>query len=159
MYRVIFPFHSSPFIASTLVFYRLTHEWGLGPHSPGIGGVETFPNNRETSTHKQGVGAVHNTNWTIIDNRFQVSGWRDAMVLFDEARKLMNEMMKVTIFQPSEKHRMLKDESKTFLDPNLVMDARHRIFHEDLAISSAKSSALAEAERYTFEHYIWFIKV
>lgn len=76
------------------------------------------------------------------------------MVLFDEARMLMNEMMKVTIFQPSEKRRMLKDESKSFLDPNLVMDARHRIFREDVANSSAKSSALAEAERYTFEHCI-----
>lgn len=60
----------------------------------------------------------------------------------------MNEMMKVTIFQPSEKFRMLKDEKKIFLNPNLVMDARHRIFREDLASSSAKSSALAEARRY-----------
>lgn len=73
------------------------------------------------------------------------------MVLFDEARKLMDEMMKVTIFQPSEKRRMLEDEKKTFLDPNLVMDARHRIFREDLASFPAKSSVLAEARRYTFE--------
>ncbi|XP_024871056.1 trichohyalin [Temnothorax curvispinosus] len=70
------------------------------------------------------------------------------MVLFDEARKLMNDMMKITIFQPSEKRRMLEDERKTFLDPNLVMDARHRIFREDLASSPAiKSSVLTEARR------------
>ncbi|KYQ54786.1 hypothetical protein ALC60_06388 [Trachymyrmex zeteki] len=70
------------------------------------------------------------------------------MVLFDdEVRKLMDEMMKVTIFEPSEKRRMLEDERKTFLDPNLVMDARHRIFREDLASSPAKSSVLAEARR------------
>lgn len=76
------------------------------------------------------------------------------MVLFDEARKLMDEMMKVTIFQPSEKRRMLEDERKTFLDPNLVMDARHRILREDLASFPAKSSVLAEARRYIFELYI-----
>jgi len=70
------------------------------------------------------------------------------MVLFDEARKLMDEMMKVTIFQPSEKRRMLEDERKTFLDPNLVMDARHRVFREDLVNSQAKFSILAEARRY-----------
>ncbi|KYN07960.1 hypothetical protein ALC62_01065 [Cyphomyrmex costatus] len=69
------------------------------------------------------------------------------MVLFDEVRKLMDEMMKVTIFQPSEKRRMLKDEKKTFLDPNIVMDARHKIFREDLASSSAKSSVLTQAKR------------
>ncbi|XP_011702108.1 PREDICTED: trichohyalin [Wasmannia auropunctata] len=69
------------------------------------------------------------------------------MVLLDEARKLMDEMMKVTIFQPSEKRRMLEDERKTFPDPNLVMDARHRIFREDLASSPAKASVLAEARR------------
>ncbi|XP_011866590.1 PREDICTED: trichohyalin [Vollenhovia emeryi] len=69
------------------------------------------------------------------------------MVLFDEARKLMDEMMKVTIFQPSEKRRMLEDERRTFLDPNLVMDARHRIFREDPAGSPAKPSVLAETGR------------
>ncbi|KAG5308863.1 CC191 protein, partial [Acromyrmex insinuator] len=70
------------------------------------------------------------------------------MVLFeDEVRKLMDKMMKVTIFEPSEKRRMLEDERKTFLDPNMVMDARHKIFREDLASSPAKSSVLAEARR------------
>ncbi|XP_012062871.1 PREDICTED: trichohyalin [Atta cephalotes] len=58
----------------------------------------------------------------------------------------MDEMMKVTIFEPSEKRRMLEDERKTFLDPNVVMNARHRIFRE-LASSPAKSSVLAEARR------------
>lgn len=72
------------------------------------------------------------------------------MVQFDEARQLMDEMMKVTIFQPSEKRRMLEDERSTFLDPNLIMDTRHRIFRENLYKSSAKSSVLAEARRYTF---------
>ncbi|KAG5318037.1 CC191 protein, partial [Pseudoatta argentina] len=70
------------------------------------------------------------------------------MMLFeDEVRKLMDKMMKVTIFEPSEKRRMLEDERKTFLDPNVIMDARHRIFREDLASSPAKSSVLAEARR------------
>lgn len=70
------------------------------------------------------------------------------MVRFDEARQLMDEMMKVTIFQPSEKRRMLEDERRTFLDPNLIMDARHKIFRENLCKSPAKSSVLAEARKY-----------
>ncbi|XP_019698421.1 trichohyalin [Harpegnathos saltator] len=70
------------------------------------------------------------------------------MVQFDdEARQLMNEMMKVTILQPSEKRRMLEDDKKTFLDPNIIMDARHRIFREDLHESLNKSAILAEARK------------
>lgn len=72
------------------------------------------------------------------------------MVQFDEARQLMDEMMKVTIFQPSEKRRMLEDDRKPFLDPNIIMDARHRIFREDLCKSSSKSAVLAEARRYVY---------
>lgn len=70
------------------------------------------------------------------------------MVQSDEVKKLMDEMMKVTIFQPFEKRRMLEDENKIFLDPNLIMDARHRILHENRLYSSTKSSILTE--RYTF---------
>ncbi|KAL6268635.1 hypothetical protein P5V15_001769 [Pogonomyrmex californicus] len=69
------------------------------------------------------------------------------MVQFDEARRLMDEMMRITILQPSEKRQMLEDERKTFLDPNLIMDTRHKIFREDIASSSAKSSVLAKAKR------------
>ena len=80
------------------------------------------------------------------------------MVLFeDEVKKLMDEMMKVTIFEPSEKRRMLEDERKTFLDPNVVMNARHRIFRE-LASSPAKSSVLAEARRYTPSNFTYIYK-
>ncbi|XP_014468037.1 PREDICTED: calponin homology domain-containing protein DDB_G0272472 [Dinoponera quadriceps] len=70
------------------------------------------------------------------------------MVQFDEARQLMDEMMKATIFHPSEKRRMLEDDRKTFLDPNLIMDARHRIFREELCKSSSKAAILAEARKY-----------
>jgi len=70
------------------------------------------------------------------------------MVIFDDTKKLMEEMMKVTIFPPSEKRRMLEDERKSFLDPNLIMDARHKIFREN--VNSTKSFVLAEARRYAF---------
>ncbi|XP_033336912.2 uncharacterized protein LOC117226558 [Megalopta genalis] len=60
---------------------------------------------------------------------------------------LMDRMMNVDIFQPSEKHRMTQDERKTFLDPNLIMDARHRILREDLSASPTKCSVFAEAKR------------
>lgn len=66
----------------------------------------------------------------------------------DKVIDLMDQMMKVDIFRPSEKLRMLKDEERTFLDPNLIMDARHRILKEDLSVSPTKSSVLAEARRY-----------
>lgn len=66
----------------------------------------------------------------------------------------MDEMMKVTILQPFEKRRML--DGNTFLDPNLVMDARHRIFREDVRESSSKAAVLAEARRYqlSINHYV-----
>lgn len=66
----------------------------------------------------------------------------------------MDEMMKVTIFQPSEKRRMLEDDRSTFLDPNIIMDARHRIFREDLCISSDKAAVLAEARRCVYQFAI-----
>lgn len=72
------------------------------------------------------------------------------MVQFDEANKIMDEMMKVTIFKPSEKRRMLEDERKAFPDPNLIMDARHRIFRENFTSFQTKSSILAEARKYVF---------
>ncbi|XP_076239543.1 uncharacterized protein LOC143182443 [Calliopsis andreniformis] len=65
----------------------------------------------------------------------------------DKVVDLMDQMMKMDIFRPSEKLRMLKDEEKTFLDPNLIMDARHRIFCENLPVSPTKNSVLAEARR------------
>lgn len=73
------------------------------------------------------------------------------MVQFDEARKLMDEMMKVTIFQPADKRRMSGDERKALLDPNLIMDARHKIYRENpRASSSVKASVLTEAQKYVF---------
>ncbi|KMQ97320.1 coiled-coil domain-containing protein [Lasius niger] len=69
------------------------------------------------------------------------------MVQFDEVNKIMDEMMRVTIFKPSEKRRMLEDERKAFPDPNLIMDARHRIFRENFTSFQTKSSILAEARK------------
>ncbi|XP_072753324.1 uncharacterized protein [Anoplolepis gracilipes] len=69
------------------------------------------------------------------------------MVQFDEANKIMDEMMKVTIFKPSEKRRMLEDERKPFPDPNLIMDERHRIFRENFTSFQTKSSIQAEARK------------
>lgn len=70
------------------------------------------------------------------------------MVRINEVTNLMDRMMNVNIFYPSEKLRMLKDEEKTFLDPNLIMDARHQIFKENLSASSTNDSALIEAKKY-----------
>lgn len=70
------------------------------------------------------------------------------MVHMNEVTNLMDRMMKVSIFHPSEKLRMLKDEEKTFLDPNLIMNARHRILREDLSASSVNDSVLAETRKY-----------
>ncbi|XP_026675064.1 trichohyalin [Ceratina calcarata] len=69
------------------------------------------------------------------------------MVHVDEVTNLMDQMMEVDIFRPSEKLRMLKDEEKTFLDPNLIMDARHRVLRENLPASPSRSSVLAEAKK------------
>ncbi|XP_060821733.1 trichohyalin-like [Bombus pascuorum] len=69
------------------------------------------------------------------------------MVHMNEVTNLMDRMMKVSIFHPSEKLRMLKDEEKTFLDPNLIMNARHRILREDLSASSVNDSVLAETRK------------
>lgn len=69
------------------------------------------------------------------------------MVHINEVTDLMDQMMKVEIFRSSEKLRMVKDEETTFLDPNLIMDARHRILREDLSVSPTESSVLAEARR------------
>lgn len=76
------------------------------------------------------------------------------MVQFDEVNKIMGEMMKVTIFKPSEKRRMLEDEKKIFPDPNLIMDARHRIFRENFSSFQTKSSILAEARKYVSQFNI-----
>ncbi|XP_078037143.1 uncharacterized protein LOC144470149 isoform X2 [Augochlora pura] len=65
----------------------------------------------------------------------------------NQVTDLMDRMINVDIFQPSEKHRMTQDERKTFLDPNLIMDARHRILREDLSASPTKCSVFAEAKR------------
>ncbi|XP_076655615.1 uncharacterized protein LOC143360546 [Halictus rubicundus] len=59
---------------------------------------------------------------------------------------LMDRMMKVDVFQPSKKLRMTRDQERTFLDPNLIMDARHRILREDLTVSPTKCSVFAEAK-------------
>nr|XP_031829367.1 coiled-coil domain-containing protein 191 [Nomia melanderi] len=64
-----------------------------------------------------------------------------------ELTDLLDRMMKTDIFHPSEKLRMIRDEEKSFLDPNLIMDARHRILREDLSVSPTKCSVLAEAKR------------
>ncbi|XP_076297639.1 uncharacterized protein LOC143217344 [Lasioglossum baleicum] len=69
------------------------------------------------------------------------------MARASQVTDLMNRMMKVDVFEPLEKLRMARDQERTFLDPNLIMDARHRILREDLSVSPTKSSVFAEAKR------------
>ncbi|KAK1126325.1 hypothetical protein K0M31_004952 [Melipona bicolor] len=69
------------------------------------------------------------------------------MVYMNEVTNLMDRMIKVNIFHPLEKLRMLRDEEKTFLDPNFIMNARHRISRENSSASSANSFVLAEARK------------
>ncbi|CAK9830366.1 Coiled-coil domain-containing protein 191 [Anthophora retusa] len=69
------------------------------------------------------------------------------MVYMNEVTNLMDQMMKVDIFHPSEKLRMLKDEDKTFLDPNVIMDTRHRILRENTSALPANDSVFAEAKK------------
>lgn len=69
------------------------------------------------------------------------------MVHLDEVDNLMNQMMKVSIFSHSEKHRLLKDDNKGFLDPNLIMDTRHKVIRDTMFNSDANCSALIEAKR------------
>lgn len=65
----------------------------------------------------------------------------------NEVTNLMDRLMKVNIFHPSEKLRMLKDEEKTFLDPNIIMNERHRISQEK-SNSPFNGSVLKEAKKY-----------
>ncbi|XP_029680501.1 trichohyalin [Formica exsecta] len=81
------------------------------------------------------------------------------MVQFDEVNKIMDEMMKVTIFKSSEKRRMVEDEKKAFPDPNLIMDARHRIFRENFTSFQTKSSILAEARKLLTEEEMKELKL
>ncbi|XP_043505943.1 golgin subfamily A member 6-like protein 22 [Polistes fuscatus] len=70
------------------------------------------------------------------------------MVHLEELDDLVNQMMKVPIFSHSEKQRLLEDDNNTgFLDPNLIMDTRHKITRETLNNPDANCSALAEAKR------------
>ncbi|XP_076389644.1 uncharacterized protein LOC100874723 [Megachile rotundata] len=70
------------------------------------------------------------------------------MVHLNEATEdLMGQLMKVNIFHRLEKLEMAKDDEKTFLDPNVVMDERHRTLRENFLLTSAERSALAEAKR------------
>ncbi|XP_076766117.1 uncharacterized protein LOC143432976 [Xylocopa sonorina] len=69
------------------------------------------------------------------------------MVQMNEMTNLLEQMMNVDIFHPSEKLRMLSDEERAFLDPNLIMDARHRMCREDSSVSPTNDSVLAEAKK------------
>lgn len=60
---------------------------------------------------------------------------------------LMDQLMKVEIFHPLEKLRLLKDDKRTFLDPNVIMDERHRTLRENFYVPPAERSVLAEAKR------------
>ncbi|XP_015591593.1 trichohyalin [Cephus cinctus] len=70
-------------------------------------------------------------------------------VRFNDAREVMEQMLRVPIFRISEKRIMLMDGIEDFTgpDPNLIMDARHKIFKEPLPMSPSRSSILAEAKR------------
>ncbi|KAF7418097.1 hypothetical protein HZH68_000750 [Vespula germanica] len=76
------------------------------------------------------------------------------MVHLDEVDNLMNQMMKVPIFSHSEKHRLLKDDNKGLLDPNLIMDTRHKVIRDTLFNPDANCSALIEAKRLLKEEEI-----
>lgn len=54
------------------------------------------------------------------------------MVQIDQVTNLMDQMMNMDILHPSEKLQMLEDAEMKFLDPNIIMDTRHRIFRENL---------------------------
>ncbi|XP_076629362.1 uncharacterized protein LOC143345794 [Colletes latitarsis] len=70
-----------------------------------------------------------------------------SMIHANDVTDLVDQITKVNIFSSSEKIGMSRDKEKTSLDPNLIMDARHRIPREDLSVSSMKYSVLAEARR------------
>ncbi|XP_035735873.1 trichohyalin-like [Vespa mandarinia] len=76
------------------------------------------------------------------------------MVHLDEVDNLMNQMMKVPIFSHSEKHRLLKDDNNGFLNPNLIMDTRHKVIQDTLFNPDANCSALTEAKRLLKEEEI-----
>ncbi|XP_046739132.1 trichohyalin [Diprion similis] len=67
-------------------------------------------------------------------------------VHFEEVNDVMEQMLRAPIFETTEK-RMLATLSKKMLDPNLVMDVRHKIFHEPLSLSPSKDVILQEAKR------------
>ncbi|XP_046591336.1 caldesmon isoform X2 [Neodiprion lecontei] len=67
-------------------------------------------------------------------------------VHFEEVKDVMEQMLRTPIFETPEK-RMLATLSKKMLDPNLVMDVRHKIFHEPLSLSPSKDVILQEAKR------------
>ncbi|XP_046418993.1 calponin homology domain-containing protein DDB_G0272472 [Neodiprion fabricii] len=67
-------------------------------------------------------------------------------VHFEEVKDVMEQMLRAPIFETPEK-RMLATLSKKMLDPNLVMDVRHKIFHEPLSLSPSKDVILQEAKR------------
>ncbi|XP_012341545.1 calponin homology domain-containing protein DDB_G0272472 [Apis florea] len=75
------------------------------------------------------------------------------MIQMNEVTNLMDRLMKVNIFHPSEKLRMLKDEEKTFLDPNIIMNERHRILQEK-SNSPFNGSVLKEAKKLLIEEEI-----
>lgn len=68
-------------------------------------------------------------------------------VHFEDVKEAMDQMLMTPIFETPEK-RMLANISKKILDPNLVMDVRHKIFHEPLPLSPSKDLILEEAKRY-----------
>lgn len=78
------------------------------------------------------------------------------MIEMNEVTNLMDRLMKVNIFHPSEKLQMLKDEEKTFLDPNIIMNERHRILQEK-SNSLFNGSVLKEAKKYDILLYIKYI--
>lgn len=103
----------------------------------------TFLNNETTTCQQE-------TCTTFLTNEIANSteNTKSTMIRANELTDLLDRMMKTDIFHPSEKLQMIRDEEKTFLDPNLIMDARHRILREDLSVSPTKCSVLAEAKRY-----------
>ncbi|XP_012285671.1 caldesmon isoform X2 [Orussus abietinus] len=65
----------------------------------------------------------------------------------NEIKDMLQQLADVPIFGVSEKITMLQDKGTAELDPNIIMNARHKIFQEPLQFSPAQDAILAEAKR------------
>lgn len=76
------------------------------------------------------------------------------MAHFDKVKEVIDLMMVMPIFGSTEKRKILGENNKTILNPNLIMDIRHEIFREPLSLSLKTKSVKDEAKRCEFYPYI-----